>query len=102
MAVSVAGVLTGSACGGLDDVDASDELHDFAETTTTASSDPYEQYLGVTGAAGIDPMDPRAAEARSTELCFAGPTPPDPSSWSANDMALIRSYCPEVELEAGN
>lgn len=88
-------------CVEMGDEHVADELADFSTTTAAAPDAPYEVFLRIAEQNGADLLEPAQVEERASLLCARSGLIEDPSGqgdWSVTDRAIVRAYCPEVEV----
>lgn len=99
VAAASCAALTLGGCTDVDEPSTSDELSDFATTSEPTGGMPYDVYLRILRSSGGDALGFADAEARAAALCTVeGSDPAAQDEWSGNDRALVRAYCPELEL----
>lgn len=101
VAVGVVLLLGVVGCTELQDPNAADELSDFSTTSSSVGGMPYDIYLELAEQMGADSLGFGEAEERAALLCAESGIIEEPGSqddWSATDRAIVRAYCPSVEV----
>lgn len=99
--VAIAALITATGACALEETDsgARDELADFADESSEAlDGQPYDLYVRIAEQNGIRFLEFREAEQLAVSLCSGGSLDDDPGTWSPHDTAMVRAYCPELEL----